>query len=568
MGEDANPNKAMIAVPKQINLISILGFSLSLGVIALGQPARLGWLGAIAAVAGFTLFFSTLPTRQTKLKRFISGAAWFGAVQLIQLSWMTSIEFQGYYVLILYSLLALGLAAQFGLLTLVVPADGKIQISKVLFCAALWTLMEWLRLFFLCGFSWNPVGLALTHFTHSLQFTSLFGVFGMSFWVMLTNLWGVNVLRSTRFNRDKTLAWAALACIPYLFGAVHLNYHLGNSLKEENKLDVALVQTSLLPSEKVPSANRMHEFIPPSDQWKRIISSLKEKQKNRWDLIVLPEAAVPLLSDLTFYPYELVKELLVAELGQDVVRQFPSMTYPHAEERVLFENKIWCVSNLFICQTLANHFQAEVVAGLDHTEKGKGKNFNSAFYFKPNSITHDHYDKQILLPLAEYLPFECLRPLTKNYGILEFFTQGSGAKVFGQKVPFSLAICYEETFPEIMREGRSKGSKLFINLTNDNYYPHSTLHEQHFSHARLRAVENGTPLVRACNSGVTAAVDSLGQILDRFDAETASAPAKEGTLSCSLPTYQYSTLYSFWGEAGIVGICLIMLFSYGRLRKS
>ena len=428
--------------------------------------------------------------------------------------------------------------------------------------------MEWLRLFFLCGFSWNPIGLALTHFSPALQFTSLFGVFGMSFWVMMTNLWGVNVLRAKVKRNHRAAIWATLACIPYLFGTMHLNYHTTQSAKEDSKLNVALIQTSLLPSEKIPSAHRMEEFISPFDQWKSILKSLKEKERSQWDLIVLPEAAVPLLSDLTFYPYDMIKELLIAELGQEVARSFPSLIYPYAEERVMLDNTIWCVSNLFLCQTLSNHFQAEVVAGLDHTEKDKGKNFNSAFYLKPNGLTQDHYDKQVLLPLAEYLPFECLRPLTKNYGILEFFTQGSGAKVFGQKVPFSVAICYEETFPEIMREGRSKGSKLFINLTNDNYYPHSTLHEQHFSHARLRAVENGMPLVRACNSGVTAAVDSLGQIIGRFDAETASSPAPQGALSCSLSTYQYPTLYSFWGEAGIVSICLIMLFSYGRLRKS
>ena len=69
MEEDVNPNNKMIAAPKEINLISILGFFLSLGIIALGQPARMGWLGALAAAAGFTLFFCTLPSKADSVKK-------------------------------------------------------------------------------------------------------------------------------------------------------------------------------------------------------------------------------------------------------------------------------------------------------------------------------------------------------------------------------------------------------------------------------------------------------------------------------------------------------------------
>ncbi len=555
----------MNTAPKKTNLVSVFGYFISLGIIALGQPARMGWLGAFAAVVGFAIFFCTLPYAIPKSKRFMLGAIWFGAIQLIQLSWMTSIEFQGVYILVVYAIVALGLACQFGLLTLLVPSEGKIAIPRLLCCAAFWTVMEWSRLFIGCGFSWNPIGLALSHFTPALQCTSLFGVFGLSFWVMLTNLWGVNVWRA-RFKKIPTASWAALASVPYLLGAAQFAYH--STKNSSDQINVALVQTALLPTEKAPHAARMDDFISPFDQWQRIIKALKEKQTaKRWDLIVLPEAAVPLLSDLAFYHYETIRDLLISELGDDIVTQFPPLAYPYGEEQWILGKKIWCVSNVFLCQTLANHFQAEIVTGLDHTEKEGNKNFNSAFYFKPHSYAFERYDKQILLPLAEYLPFDCLRPLTKSYGIFDFFTPGKGPKVFGLKIPFSVAICYEETFAEVMRKGREQGAKLFINVTNDNYYPHSTLHEQHFYHARLRAVENGAPLLRACNSGVTAAINSLGQTIGRFNPETAASRPEEGVLSCQLATYQYATLFSFWGEAGIVSLCLIALFVYSRLKS-
>ena len=598
----------------------ILPFLLSLFIVALGQPARIGWLGAVAAALGFSLFFYNLP----KEYKFLGGTIWFTAVQLIQLSWMTSIEFQGYYILFVYSLVALGMGAQFGLLTLVVPSEGTLPYKKILLCAALWTLMEWSRLLILCGFSWNPIGLALTYYIPSLQFSSVFGVLGLSFWAMFSNLLFLNVLRSKRLSADsvsvdfrvllsrfliqirgvisnlrilppefeskigqnnpenrrnlnsqtvskrlnkKLLHWALIAAVPYIFGLIQLNQYRASSKAEKNKLDVALIQTDLLPSEKSLHANRIDDFISPFEQWKRILKFLKEKQMTRWDMIVLPEAAVPMLSDWGCYPYAETRKELVAVFGSEAEKKFPPLCLPFAEQRYFQNEKIWFVSNLFWCQALANLYDAEVIAGLDHSDRVAGKNFNSAFYFKPSSFSFERYDKQILMPLAEYLPFEFLRPWTKDYGIYDFFSHGEGARVFGKKVLFSPSICYEETFSEVMRSGRVKGAELFVNMTNDNYYPHSSLHEQHLFHSRLRAVENGIPLIRACNSGITAAIDCFGRVLATFDTE-GPRQMQDGVLNCQLTRFHFPTLFSFWGEGGIISLCLILCLWTWRMKLS
>ena len=177
---------------------SCICFFSSLAIVALGQPARVGWLGALSAIFGFTLFFGSLSGSSQKRQRFFLGTIWFAAIQLIQLSWMTSIEFQGYYILLVYILLALGVGCQFGLLTSFIPSKGQIPFSKLLYFASFWAIMEWGRLFFICGFTWNPVGLSLTHNIYSLQFASVLGVFGLSFWVILTNLITLNVWRGCR----------------------------------------------------------------------------------------------------------------------------------------------------------------------------------------------------------------------------------------------------------------------------------------------------------------------------------------------------------------------------------
>jgi apolipoprotein N-acyltransferase len=528
----------------------VLFFLFSLAIVAFGQPARVGWLGVFAAAFGFALFWASLPADLSKLRRLTLSTIWFAAVQMIQLSWMTSMEFQGYYILFVYLFLCIALGLQFGFLTLLIPAAGRIPALRLLAIAALWTILEWGRLFVVCGFTWTPVGLALTGCVDSLQFASLFGIFGLSFWVILTNLSALTVWRSKERVKP-VVVWICVVGIPYLFGAALLAYHLPKSDSVEKKMHAALLQTDLLPSEKIPYHLRTHEHISPFMQWDEILKQLKKQFSPHWELIVLPEAALPFPSDHMVYPLDAVRGLLIRWLGPDAHRYFPPLRSPYAEER---EGGSY-VSNLFWCQTLCNYFKAEFLVGLDHIDKVRKKNYNSAFYLQPGNGHLERYDKQILLPMAEYLPWDRLRPLSQRYGISDFFTPGGAAKVFGGlgKKCLSPSICYEETFSEIMREGRLKGADLFVNMTNDNYYPASSLHEQHLSHARLRAVENGIPLIRSCNSGVSAAIDCFGRVVAR------AKDSKSGVVDCELNPYSFSTLYTFWGDRCVIGACFLLL---------
>ncbi len=498
-----------------MNIILLL---LSWIVVAFGQPAWSGWLAPLAACIGYAAFWKVAAEIPYSKKRFWFGVIWFTTIQLIQLSWMTSIEFQGYYILLVYGILSLCLGLQFGLITLFLD---KIPLVAT---AALWTIMEWGRLHFLCGFSWNPVGLSLTAFVSSLQAASIFGVLGLSFLVILTNL---------AFWKKRYIAGVSLAVFPYLFGFGHLYFHK-NKVDQSSTLSVGLVQTGLLPSQKLFIEGRSKEYIPPTEQWRQILSLLKT-QSEKLDLIVLPEFIVPIPAASHVYPASLVRNIFEETLG----KQIPV----DPETRV---------SNQFWIQTIAKLYQADVIAGLEAKENGNS--FTSAFYCPHQSEKMERYDKQILVPLAEYVPFAWVKNLTKAYGITEFFTHGQEAKVFPAKVPMSASICYEETFSYVMRENRRKGASFFVNLTNDNWYPDSRLPKQHFDHARLRAVENGVPMVRACNTGVTAAVDSLGRIIGQIVDERRAA-----VLVAHVPLYHYFTLYRLWGDHGIILISFIFL---------
>jgi apolipoprotein N-acyltransferase len=498
----------------------MISYILSFLIVAFGQPSWCSWLAPVAAVMGYALLWKGRPG-------FWKATIWFTAVQFIQLSWMTAIDFHGVYIVFVYLGLSFWLGVQFGAISLLVRQ--RLNLLRILAVASLWTLLEWSRLHILCGFSFNPVGLALAAYVPSMQLAAVFGVFGLSFWVMFVNL--------TLLSRRLAL-WGGLALFPYLFGLFHLQYQTTTSDKE---LRVALVQTGLLPSEKMPLGGRLEAFVSPYDQWRRVLHALKWEKKADWDLIVLPEAALPFTAERPIYRYEIVKKILQDE----------KIHVPESTDQL--------VSNKFWMQALAEHFNAHLVVGLDGEDIAENKVYSAAYHLSPNAVTYNRYEKRVLVPLAEYLPFAWLKPFVAAYGISQFFTHGVEAKVFAGPVPFSPSICYEETFPHLMREGRVKGAELFINLTNDNWYPASRLSRQHFDLGRLRSVENGVPLLRACNSGVTAVIDSVGNLLAEFE-------GKAGVLNVTFKPHSHNTLYSLYGDVGIVSLSLLfLLFFISRL---
>ncbi len=536
----------------------ILNILISWAIVSFGQPAWVSWLAPCAAIAGYALFWISCRSFSVNNQVILSGI-WFTCVQFIQLSWMTSMEFQGIYILFVYFGLSLWQGLQFALLTFFI-----LRRKEILAGAALWTLLEWSRLSVLCGFTWNPIGLSLAAYLPSLQFSAIWGIYGLSFWVMMTNLAAVKAYWSQgRRRKQLILCWGVLSLIPVCFGFFHLNV---SESKQGNEYSIALVQTGLLPSQKVPLPGRYHEFISPFDQWKVVIEYLSQKERKRWDLIVLPEAVVPFAMAEGIYPHTMVNAFLCDQFGSEAIAHFPVLEAPFAKLRSVEGKQIWCVSNAFWAQWIANFFQAEVVAGLDHRDVQEGKNYNSAFHFYPQQHMIVRYDKQVLLPLAEYLPLSWLKRLTQRYGISEFFTHGEGAKVIQGKIPLSLSICYEETFSELMREGRLLGGELFVNVTNDNYYPNSRLPRQHFDHARLRAVENGVPLIRACNTGITGVVDRFGRVRAQLGNGGKASEWMQGVLDTTFNRESHFTLYSFWGDAGVIALCLALLIIFLRCK--
>jgi apolipoprotein N-acyltransferase len=156
----------------------------------------------------------------------------------------------------------------------------------------------------------------------------------------------------------------------------------------------------------------------------------------------------------------------------------------------------------------------------------------------------DTYDKVHLVPFGEYLP---LRRVFDSLGLRQFVHVPGGfepgALRQALRAPgFPLAaplICYEAIFPgAVTPPAPSERPAVLLNVTNDGWFGDTPGPRQHFAQARLRAIEEGLPLVRAANTGVSAVVDAYGRVLELLPVGV------EGVIDAPLPLPAEPTVFS------------------------
>ncbi|MCY3974663.1 MAG: apolipoprotein N-acyltransferase [Simkaniaceae bacterium] len=517
-------------------------FLVSFLVVAWGQPDHGFFLSFSASGIGFACCFRALLCIKGTKGRFLWAGVWFAAVQGVQLFWMTGSEYQGYVRFFAYGgcVLFQGLqfASIFGLLS--EKCIRKPYLLNFLAISGVWTLAEWGRLFVLCGFVWNPLGLTMTGSLLAAQSASVVGMFGLSFWVIMTNLFGLRMLALGTPRLRTVFPFLLVWLLPFAFGGMHVAYHTSRMKEETKRYRIALVQTALSPPVKAT--------LSPYRQWEKIFAYLEGEVEGPVTHIILPECALPGSANRFCYPYEDVCAVLRNFKGMpDSTRLLIPSFAKYFPER---EGGGWCVNNLFWSQVLADAYGAEVVVGLTDVEERGEVAYNAAFHLMPGGESACRYEKRILLPVAEYMPFPLLRSLASSFGISGFFMHGKETKVFDGEPPLTVSICYEDCFGHVIREGRKKGAELLVNVTNDGWYPSSGLHLKHFLHGKIRAIENGAPFVRACNTGVTSGMDALGRVTALFEGE--DSETVRGTLVVSVNPYTYHTVYTYSGNGLIV----------------
>ncbi|MFZ4540471.1 MAG: apolipoprotein N-acyltransferase [Rickettsiales bacterium] len=391
----------------------------------------------------------------------------------------------------------------FGLLVHVCRAP-----MTVLRFAALWVLVEYLRTFGQFGFPWNLlgyVGLASLPFA---QMASVVGTYGLGFILALVGLLPVCWLRPIPGYRKvmTTVVGILILVICYFYGAVQLRQPI-----ELADTMVRVVQPNVPQAVKGTREGR--------DVSLKALGYLTARQPEGRapDVTVWPETAYPFAVQVKEeQPLPPVKLLLTGALRVEGVR--PKM-------------QLW-----------------NSVLAMD----GKGRVLAS-------------YDKHQLVPFGEFVPLRSVLPLDKITPGETDFSRGVGPRTVTVAgiPPFSPLVCYEAIFPWMAVDSNARPA-WFLNVTNDAWYGVSPGPYQHLDMARMRAIEQGLPLVRAANNGVSVMTDGRGRVLQRIELN------QSGLFDALLPAALQPTVYGRIGECLplliiiLVFVCSIFTDSAGR----
>jgi apolipoprotein N-acyltransferase len=193
-------------------------------------------------------------------------------------------------------------------------------------------------------------------------------------------------------------------------------------------------------------------------------------------------------------------------IGPEAATPFLFANEPHYQARLLLLTKEVGRSLLFGSPTSS-------------WEDNQNVMYNSAFLIGPDATVLGRYDKIHLVPFGEYIPLRRLLFFLDKLvvGIGDF---RSGKNYTVMMVPqgrFSVLICFEVIFPELVRHFVRNGAQFLVNITNDAWFGYSPASYQHLSMVVFRAVENRMPIVRAANTGISAVIDPTGRLAQQTD---------------------------------------------------
>lgn len=184
---------------------------------------------------------------------------------------------------------------------------------------------------------------------------------------------------------------------------------------------------------------------------------------------------------------------------------------------------------------------------------------NSILFLNKEMTALEAYDKSHLVPFGEFIPLQNWIPL-RPVAAFRGFERGNGATTIQQDgaPSFSPLICYEVIFPDKVIDKFGVRPRWIVNATNDGWYGDSAGPHQHFAQTRLRAIEEGLPLVRAANTGISGVIDPYGRIVEKADIfqEAAIVTYLPESLPDSNP---------YWPWAFQIFLPLIALFLMGRV---
>lgn len=438
---------------------------------------------------------------------FVAGLYWLAYAMLVdaaKFAWMIPFAVFG---------LSGVLAVFTGTATLLVRASNARGGGRILILAAAWVGLEWVRSWIFTGFPWNLIGTVWAGSDEMMQAASLAGTYGLGLLTILAAAAPAVLADEMPAARRRRFlaAAAALLAVTWAWGTLRLSQATGEMVPD---VRLRLVQANVAQTTKWKDDLREHHLAEH-------VRLSRSPGFERVTHVIWPESAAPYFLDRDL-PHRLIAAQAVPDGGlviTGVPRAAPSVSAPG---EVDVWNSLQAIDD-----------RAEVVAT---------------------------YDKVHLVPFGEYVPMRWLLPIDKITDGIRDFAFGPGLR--RMELPGLPAaaplICYEAIFPAaVVPPGPRPG--WLLNVTNDGWFGISSGPHQHLAGARLRAVEEGLPLVRAANTGISAVTDAYGRTIARLGL------GEQGVVDAPLPVaLAGATPYGRFGDA--VPLALIVLLSLAGLR--
>ncbi len=408
-----------------------------------------------------------------------------------------------------------------------------------------WTAFEFVHFNWELSWPWLTFGNVFSIRINWVQWYEYTGALGGTIWVLLANILFYKIYKSFKARENKKETYKLIlftSCtfiIPILTSFLILKTLPDNS--NQKSYEVIVVQPNIDPyNEKFdPNATVDKQLQQMFDLANKNISS-------KTDLIVCPETAI----SQGFVENEL-KAYTFYQLLQN-------------------QMKNWGKTDLLIGASTYQLFEKKRSRASIKIPNAEGyfESYNSSLYLsRKNKASFIHKSKLVLG--VEKIPFSQYFPFLEEYSINNGGTTGTLGiepypKIYKRKMDVAPIICYESIYGEFVAKQASQGADFLCILTNDGWWGNSPGHKQHFSFAKLRAVENRKWVARSANTGISGFIDEKGHIVQKSTYWTPDA------LKQTIQKIEKRTIYSQFGDyLGLIALILLFpLGIYSLLKKN
>jgi len=393
---------------------------------------------------------------------FFFGGALFWINTLTQ--WAGAWATVGYALLVVFQ--ALFIAAFSSLMFYILKKQKGLEVILI---PVIWVAFEWLRSLGPFGVTGGGLGYSQVDFLVLAQIARLSCVYGISLLVLVVNvilfeliISGTDLLSKLNQRRTELVVVALLFVAVLSYGTVRLSQDFTRTAKVKvSVIQAAIPQDIKLDPGQVYPIVDLHEILS------------KKALSDRPQIIIWPETAVTTYLNLA------------SSVQGQIVK-------------------------------LVRQSKAYYLIGVSHTTGSR--NYNSVAAFSPDGKVVGRYNKQRPVPFGEYLPIRpLLYPILKGIDLFaeDYHSDPSGNIIDLGIAKVGVVICFESTFPALVRSRVKKGADFIVVATNDSWFGRSAALTQHLQASRMRAIENGVYVVQAANTGISAIIDPAGRILKR-----------------------------------------------------